>query len=130
MSRFFLDIKNVRTTAWANEFVRKRRRTGNSSRQRCDPAWLIVQHATADSLFQRQSLDLMTAVSKDEISQQNLALLTDRVLLAEGKNQIYGTQFVVREGEWVPLRLEDEKNVDARSCGSWFTAIGRIQGNA
>jgi hypothetical protein len=79
-----------------------------------DAAWLLVQHADANPAFQRQCLDLMTALPKDEMSQSSLAYLTDRVLLAEGKNQLYGTQFVVRDGEWVPLRLEDEENVDAR----------------
>ena len=79
-----------------------------------DAAWLIVQHADADPLFQRKCLDLMTALPKNEVSQSNLALLTDRVLLAEGKNQIYGTQFVVRDSECVPRSLEDAENVDAR----------------
>ncbi len=79
-----------------------------------DAAWLIVQHADADPSFQRQCLDLMSKLRKNEMSQSNLALLTDRVLLAEGKNQIYGTQFVARDGEWVPHNLEDEDNVDAR----------------
>ena len=77
-------------------------------------AWLIVQHADADPSFQRLCLDLMKALPEDEVSQQDLALLTDRVLLAEGKPQIYGSQFVVRDGKWVPLNLEDEENVDAR----------------
>ena len=56
----------------------------------------------------------MMSLPQNEISQLNLAMLTDRVLLAEGKHQIYGTQFVIRDGEWVPLRLEDEENVDDR----------------
>jgi hypothetical protein len=79
-----------------------------------DAAWLLVQHADADPGFQRQCLDLMTALPKHEISQLSVAYLTDRVLLKEGKNQIYGTQFIVQEGELVPNRLEDEENVDAR----------------
>ena len=79
-----------------------------------EAAWLLVQHAIEDPLFQRQCLDLMMALPQNEISQVNLAMLTDRVLLAEGKHQIYGTQFVIRDGEWVPLRLEDEENVDDR----------------
>ncbi len=79
-----------------------------------DAAWLILQHADKDPGFQRRCLDLMASLPKQEVSQMNLAALMDRVLLAEGKNQLYGTQFVVRDGEWVPLRLEDEENVDAR----------------
>ncbi len=79
-----------------------------------DAAWLLVQHADADPIFQRQCLDLMMAVPPEEMSRSSLALLTDRVLLAEGEKQIYGTQFVVQDDEWVPLRLEDEENVDVR----------------
>ena len=56
-------------------------------------AWLLVQHADADPKFQRRCLDLMAKLPKDEVSQSNLAYLTDRVLLAEGKKQLYGTQF-------------------------------------
>lgn len=79
-----------------------------------DAAWLLVQHADDDPSFQRLCLDLMSALPADEMSQINLAMLTDRVLLAEGKSQIYGTQFAVRDGEWMPMNLEDEENVDAR----------------
>lgn len=79
-----------------------------------DAAWLMLQHADKDPEFQRQCLDLIKSLPKQEVSQQNLAALTDRVLIAEGKNQVYGTQFVVRDGEWVPLRLDDAENVDVR----------------
>ena len=79
-----------------------------------DAAWLIVQHADADISFQRRCLDLMTALSSNEVSKSNFAYLTDRVLLAEVEDQIYGTQFVVREGKWAPSRLMDSDNVDAR----------------
>jgi hypothetical protein len=79
-----------------------------------DGAWLLVQHADADPSFQRQCLDLMTELPENEVSKANVAYLTDRVYLKEGKKQIYGTQFVVRDDEWVPLDIEDEDNVDAR----------------
>jgi hypothetical protein len=77
-------------------------------------AWLFVQHADHDPTFQRQCLDLMARLPKDEVSQQNLAYLTDRVLLAEGKKQLYGTQFTLVDGKWQPRPLEDEPNVDKR----------------
>jgi len=79
-----------------------------------DAAWLLVQHADADPSFQRLCLDLMRELPADEMSQSSLAMLTDRVLLKEGKSQIYGTQFVVSDGEWVPLNLENIENVDVR----------------
>lgn len=81
-------------------------------------AWLLVQHADADPRFQRRCLDLMAKLPKDELSQSNLAYLTDRVLLAEGKKQWYGTQFMVVDGKWKPRSLEDEANVDKRRAAA------------
>lgn len=77
-------------------------------------AWLLVQHADADSKFQRKCLDLMTKAPKDEVSQTDVAYLTDRVLLAEGKKQLYATQFTSANGKWEPRPLEDPANVDKR----------------
>ena len=38
-----------------------------------EAAWLLVQHAIEDPLFQRQCLDLMMALPQNEISQVSLA---------------------------------------------------------
>jgi hypothetical protein len=77
-------------------------------------AWLLIQHADADTKFQRRCLDLMAKLPKDEVAPQNLAYLTDRVLLAEGQKQRYGTQFAHINGKLQPKPIEDEANVDAR----------------
>jgi hypothetical protein len=77
-------------------------------------AWLLVQHADADPKFQRRCLDLMAKLPKDEVSQSNLAYLTDRVLLAQGKKQRYGTQVTFADGKWKPRPVADEANVDQR----------------
>jgi len=77
-------------------------------------AWLLVQHADAEPKFQRHCLDLMAKAPKNEVSLSNLAYLTDRVLLAEGKKQLYGTQFVRILGKLQPRPLEDEQSVDKR----------------
>jgi hypothetical protein len=77
-------------------------------------AWLLVQHADANLKFQRKCLDLMKKLSKDEASPVDVAYLTDRVLLAEGKKQVYGTQFTSSGGKWEPRPLEDPANVDKR----------------
>ncbi|MDR3402020.1 MAG: hypothetical protein P4L99_05930 [Chthoniobacter sp.] len=77
-------------------------------------AWLLVQHADDNTKFQRKCLDLMTKLPHGEVSQSDVAYLTDRVLLAEGKKQIYGTQFTFSDAKWVPQTLEDEANVDKR----------------
>jgi hypothetical protein len=77
-------------------------------------AWLLVQHADADPAFQRECLDLMTRLSAEEVLPMNVAYLTDRVLLAEGKKQVYGTQFAEIEGKQQPRPLEDPEHVDER----------------
>jgi hypothetical protein len=77
-------------------------------------AWLLVQHADMDTAFQRQCLDSMTQLPKNSVSQQDLAYLTDRVLLAEGKKQLYGTQFTKLDGKLTLHRVEDESQLDSR----------------
>jgi hypothetical protein len=78
-------------------------------------AWLLAQHADRDPAFQRRCLDLMTdAVGRSEATLAELAYLTDRVLLAEGQQQEYGTQMTARKEGWAPRRLRDPGQVDAR----------------
>ena len=56
----------------------------------------------------------MAKLPKHEVSLSKMAYLTDRVLLAEGKKQRYGTQFHSVDGKWQPRPIEDEANVDKR----------------
>jgi hypothetical protein len=78
-------------------------------------AWLLAQHADRDPAFQRRCLDLLIgAVERGEASQVELAYLTDRLLLAEGQPQEYGTQAEGQEDGYVPRRLRDPERVDER----------------
>ena len=78
-------------------------------------AWLLVQPADADPAFQRQCLDLLAgACEAGEATGQELAYLTDRVLLAEGQQQVYGSQVHHQNGAWEPRNLGDPENVDER----------------
>ncbi len=78
-------------------------------------AWLLAQHADADLKFQKHALELMEAMPEDEIVQRDIAYLTDRVRVAEGKKQRYGTQLECRDGELVGRTpIADESGVDAR----------------
>ncbi len=78
-------------------------------------AWLLVQHADHDVAFQRQCLTLLLQ-HKDsgEVKLPNIAYLTDRVAVNEGKPQTYGTQFHVVEGVRQPRPMHDPDTVDAR----------------
>lgn len=82
-------------------------------------AWLLAQHMDADPAFQRRCLDLLTAaVAAGEATRTQLAYLTDRVLLAEGGQQVYGTQVNRRSGEWKPRNLGDPDGVDERRAAA------------
>ncbi|HEL3158263.1 TPA: hypothetical protein UMF67_001990 [Stenotrophomonas maltophilia] len=79
-------------------------------------AWLIVQHADHDPAFQAQVLPLIEHAAKaGEADLPDLALLTDRVLLAQGKPQRYGSQFTTAGDGTMELRpTEDMDGLDAR----------------
>jgi hypothetical protein len=78
-------------------------------------AWLLVQHADHDPAFQRTCLELLgQAVQAGEADARHHAYLTDRVLLAEGNQQRYGTQFLLAGGSWRPRPLADPDQVDER----------------
>ncbi len=79
-------------------------------------AWLIVQHADHDPAFQAQALALMqTAAETGDADAADVALLTDRVLIAQGKPQRYGTQFKSAADGVMELQpTEDVQTLDAR----------------
>ena len=78
--------------------------------------WTLVQHADKDPIFQRRCLTLMGALPRQEYDITFFAYLTDRVLISEGKKQLYGTQFEIDSSgkHFVPKPIEDEINVDKR----------------
>lgn len=77
-------------------------------------AWLLIQHSP-DTDLQSRCADLMKAALKNnDVNGQDLAYLTDRVLVRQGKKQIYGTQFRGGGKEAQPFPIEDEANVDKR----------------
>lgn len=77
-------------------------------------AWALVQHADKDRKFQERCLKLMLALPKESVPRQNVAALTDRLLVAKGEPQEYGTQAVMEDGDFVPNQIRDEANVDKR----------------
>lgn len=80
-------------------------------------AWLLVQHADSDPAFQQAILDtLMNQASHDGVPRRDVAMMSDRVRLAQGKPQRYGTQFVRdKEGRFVLQEpVEDLAGMDSR----------------
>lgn len=103
-------------TAWLRDIVDttgwpRRSRVGDDA---VVAAWLLVQHADHDPAFQRRCLDLVEALPEGEVEATKLALLTDRVLLAEGRPQRYGTQAILVDGRYQVRETEDPEHVDER----------------
>jgi hypothetical protein len=86
-------------------------------------AWLLVQHAERDLPFQKRCLKLMKAAAKGEVDSQDIAYLTDRVLVADKKKQLYGTQLQVKRGSFKPRPIEDEANVDKRRAEMGMSSL-------
>ena len=80
-----------------------------------DAAFLLVQHADADTAFQARVLPLLTrAFHAGDATGQQLALLTDRVATARAQPQVYGTQVKLIAGRTVLMPIGDSAGVDAR----------------
>jgi hypothetical protein len=78
-------------------------------------AWLLVQHADHDPQFQRRCLGLLEeAAGRGQAEPRQVAFLTDRVLIHEGKTQRFGTQLRMEGGRLVPIAIEDPGGVDNR----------------
>ncbi len=79
-------------------------------------AFLIAQHSDTDPTFQAQVLPLLqAALARHDAAPEDVALLTDRVLLAQGKPQLYGSQFKNNDDGSMSLKpVEDEANLDER----------------
>jgi hypothetical protein len=74
-------------------------------------AFLVLQHA--DTASQRKYLPLLRqAVQRHDAMGSDLAMLEDRVRVADGKPQLYGTQLATKPLRFQPI--EDEAHVDER----------------
>ncbi|MGE5437951.1 MAG: DUF6624 domain-containing protein [Syntrophothermus sp.] len=77
--------------------------------------FLVMQHS--DLKTQERYLPMMQeAVKKGNLDRTNLALLEDRILIGQGKKQIYGSQIGINQEtkKYYILPLEDPDNVDKR----------------
>lgn len=78
-------------------------------------AWLIAQHADKHPDLQHFFLEkLEVAVQNKQAPPTHFAYLLDRVRLKEGKSQVYGTQFDLKDGKLVMSPVADPDELDAR----------------
>jgi hypothetical protein len=81
-----------------------------------EAAWLVIQHSIGQPDFMKKCVKLLgRAVSENKADPRNLAYLTDRIAVFEGKPQLYGTQFDWDEkGELNPNLFDDLAKVNQR----------------
>lgn len=81
-----------------------------------EAAWVLAQHADLDPEFQAEALVLLReAVADGQGSPGDLAYLEDRVAVAQGEPQRYGTQMGCRKSGPVPATpIEDRAGLDQR----------------
>jgi hypothetical protein len=74
-------------------------------------AWLLVQRAPPD--FQEKCMPLLEgADARDNANRRGLAYPMDRVLMHQGQPQIYGTQYLHRDGTVTLRQLQDPGGLD------------------
>ena len=82
-----------------------------------DAVWLLVQHGSAPLL--KKCLPMMKdAAERDELSLDKVALSTDRVLMNDGKKQLYGSQVGP---------IEDEAHVDQRRAEMGMSTLAEYR---
>jgi len=82
-------------------------------------AFLVVQHADTD--LQRRFLPALKAMAdRGEALKWQYAMMYDRIAVAEGRLQRYGTQMHCVEGRMVPEATEDPERLEERRAPMGF----------
>jgi hypothetical protein len=105
-----------RNQLWLGEQIKQFGWPGKSlvGEQAAHAAWLLVQHADANPDFQEKCLELMKAAAPGEVTPVDIAYLTDRVLVARGQPQVYGTQCEEVDGRFQPKVCIEPESLDQR----------------
>jgi len=81
-----------------------------------EAAWLVIQHSIGKPEFMRKCAVLLEkAVAEKQADAKQLAYLSDRIAVFEGRAQLYGTQFDWDEnGKMNPKMFDDLEKVNER----------------
>lgn len=81
----------------------------------CEAAWRLAMFAVDDRDLQARCLALMEDLAEEgEVEPYQPAFLLDRLLVGDGKQQVYGSQFSVSADGVEPFPISDPGGVDAR----------------
>lgn len=90
--------------------------TDKVGKEASEAAWLVIQHSIGKPDFMKKCVKLLeVVVSENKANSKNLAYLTDRIAVFEGRPQLYGTQFDWDEyGNLSPNIFDDLTKVNER----------------
>lgn len=75
---------------------------------------LLVQHAVSDDIRERAREPMRLAFERKEIPPDRYAAFIDRLLVNQGKPQIYGSNFEMKDGRMVMSPVEDPAGLNNR----------------
>lgn len=110
-------VVDTANTAWLRRVTARCGWPGRSlvGVEAANAAFLLVQHADRDTAFQARILPLLErAYAAGDADGQQVALLADRLAVARGERQLYGTQATMAAGRMVISPIADPAGVDAR----------------
>ncbi|MBX9448219.1 MAG: hypothetical protein KL787_00210 [Taibaiella sp.] len=90
-----------------------------------ESAWLVIQHAIGQPGFMKKCLKCLEKLAaENKVYAANLAYLSDRISIFEGKPQLYGTQFDWDEnGDLSPDAYDDLEKVNERRKNIGFNTL-------
>lgn len=107
--------RDENNTAWLKETIQAHGWPGFAAvgKDGAEAAFLLAQHAR-DMDLQKKCLGLLAAAVKNkDASGTHLAHLTDRVKVASGEKQVYGTELEEKEGTVDAAPIANPEKVDA-----------------
>lgn len=99
----------------------------------CHWVWILVQHSDHDLQFQKDCLDAVNklfAEHPEEVIKQDLAYLTDRIMVKTTNQQKYGTQWQDFESFVVLRPLIDKDSIDSLRKEMGLTPLADYQATA
>lgn len=86
----------------------------------------LVQHAEGPTAFQHECLRLIEQAAREgDLPRRQVAYVTDALRIRDGRPQLYGTKFRLREGNLEPCPMEHPDRVDALRRGLRMEPLAR-----
>jgi hypothetical protein len=85
---------------------------------------IVLQHATSDKLREKCLKPIRKAFRRKELHPQNYANFVDRLLVHQGKPQLYGSNFDLKDGKLVMSPVKDPRDLDKRRQKIGLMPIG------